>query len=346
MTIKTKEINLNKILIILLLSVLYISATDFYVNDNKLLLISPRYSALGGSGLAFVADATPVANPANLSLPGKNGLNLGYTGYFSNTFSTSLSSFNYHLSDKLGIGASLGYIFIPDIELNDNSPILNGEVVLQTYTKTSSELFFNFALGYTFSLSKKILLATGASLHCQRRRLIDWTGYGIGADAGLTFLFTKTGIRLSLLIDDITTNYIHWSTNYHNNGLPHAKLGFGWRKELPYIYGSISLMYKSPDLFSNEGVEFDFLNGGTEIDAAPKNYSLRENPWILFTASSFGLDYNIYKIVSIRAGIDDIKRIHFGAGLNLFSQRVPVDFAYMISGDLPGTYSMSVGLQW
>jgi hypothetical protein len=207
-------------------------------------------------------------------------------------------------------------------------------------------MFLNIGAGYTFVLSQKVHLAAGAALHCQRRRLIDWTGYGIGADAGLTFHFTKTGIRLSLLFDDLTTNYIHWSASYHDNSLPHARFGFGWRKDLPYIYGSISLMYKTPDLFSNEGVEYNFLSGDQGVDAVPENYSLRERPSLLFTAACMGFEYNIYRVFTIRAGVDEIKRIHFGAGVNLFSQTLPIDFAYMVAGDLPGTYAVSVGYYW
>jgi hypothetical protein len=105
-------------------------------------------------------------------------------------------------------------------------------------------------------------------------------------------------------------------------------------------------MYKSPDLFSNEGVGFNWFGEKNDSDAEPEQYSLRKNPSLLFTAGAYGVEYIIHKVVALRAGLDEPKRLSFGGGVSLFNQSLVFDFAYLPSYELPGTYSLSLGYRW
>lgn len=345
-----KFITLQILIICILFFISALFAQDYYSNANRPLYAFPEFSSTGSSALAFARDASPLSNPANIPLDLRNSISLAYTGFYENCFSTTLASFVTNLNEHIGIGMYMGYLYIPDIEVtsgfeldNDGQPIYDPSLLSM---KTSSELFFNFAFGYKFKITPVINASAGASLHCQRRRLIDWTGYGIGVDAGTTLELQRPGLRFSLLLDDITTNYIHWSSDYHENGLPHARLGIGWRKEIPYIYGRLSIMYKSPDLFSNEGVGYNYFSEKAGNVTEPEKHNVKDDPTLLFSSGSYGFEYLIQRVVALRVGLDEPKRIFFGAGVGLFRRSLFFDFAYMVSYELPGTYSLSTSYNW
>ena len=346
-----KPLRIETIFIFSIFLITCITAQDYYSNLNKQLFTFPKHTSLGGSALAFSRDGTPLSNPANIPLDPLSTISLAYSGYFENTFSTTLSSFITRFTKNLGVSMFAGYLFVPDIADNHNFDIdeVSGDPIYDPSNinyESSSEFFIHFGIGYAIISTKKMNIAIGGALHCLRRRLINWTGYGIGLDLGTTFELKKPGIRFSLLFDDITTNYIHWSSDYHDNSLPHARVGLGWRKEVPYIYGRLSFMYKSPDLFSNEGVGYNLASAKTGNISEPQEHNVKKDPSLLLTSGSYGLEYLIQKVVALRFGVDDTKRIFFGAGVNLFSQSLLFDFAYMVPYELPGTYSLSISYCW
>jgi len=69
--------------------------------------------------------------------------------------------------------------------------------------------------------------------------------------------------------------------------------------------------------------------------------SLRRNPQNIFTAAGYGAEVLIKQTVSLRAGLTDIHKLTFGGGVNLFG-RAAVDFAYIHSSQLDGTYGVSL----
>jgi hypothetical protein len=349
-----KLLKINITIIITLFLIASISAKDYYSNSNKALFVFPEYASLGGAGLAFSRDAAPQSNPANIPLDSFSQVSLSYAGYYNNAFSTSFASFVSQLSKKIGLGMFAGYLYIPDIEITEyleideetNAPVYDPSRI---EIETSSETFFNFSLGYKIIENRRLHLSAGAALHCQRRRLIDWKGYGIGLDAGVTVMFPLNGLRVSLFADDITTNYIHWSSEYHDNGLPHIRIGLGWRRDIPNLYSRFSIMYKSPDLLSNDGVGYNLFSEKAEKIDEPYSNSVKDDPKLLLTSGCYGVEYVIYKVVSLRLGLNEPKRIFFGSGVNLFSQRLSFEFSLsglVRSYELEGIYNLSTSFRW
>ncbi len=349
-----KNLKINFLFLFCLVLVGAVSATDYYSNSNKTLFVFPKHASLGGAGLVFSRDAAPQSNPANLPLDTFSQIALSYAGYYNNALSTTFASFVTQVTDKISLGMFAGYLFIPDIEVTaqlekdsvTEDPIYDPSRI---EIETSSETLFNFSLGYSILNKRFIHLSAGASLHCQRRRLIDWTGYGIGLDAGVTAMFPLNGLRVSLFADDITTNYIHWSSDYHDNSLPHVRLGIGWRKDLPDLYSRISIMYKSPDLLSNDGVGYNLFGEKSERIDEPYSNRIKDDPLLLLTSGCYGIEYVIYKIVALRLGLDEPKRIFFGSGVNLFAQKLSFEFSLsglVKSYELESIYYLSISYKW
>lgn len=333
----------------ILISTLWSAEKNYYSNINTALYGVPEYWATGGSDITFSDHGLAISNPAVLSLNEGARLLVGYTGFYKNTFSTTNASFVTSVNEKIRFAAGVSYLLIPDIEITDN--LISDEFghpaedVSSSKFKyeSSSETFINISLGYNILEKKNYTLSAGASVHAMRRRLLDWTGYGIGADLAVAIELSKLNLRFSILGNDIGANYVNWSSSYSEYSGTKLRIGIGYSKDIPYIYGRIKITYKSPDLLGNEGVSYVAINN-EEQD--PKSGSVKDNPELVFTAASYGLDYLIKDVVALRVGLDEIKRFSFGAGLNLFSRSLGFDFAYTLPYGLAGTYAMSISYNW
>jgi hypothetical protein len=112
---------------------------------------------------------------------------------------------------------------------------------------------------------------------------------------------------------------------------------------MPYLYGRLTLAYRTPDLFGNEGqVEVS----GSERDAEPVLESLTDSRGTLFFRGNYGMEYVVSEVLALRVGYDfGTMRPGFGGGLNLFSRALSFDFSYLLS-DLAGTYQVGATWRW
>jgi hypothetical protein len=339
---------------LLLLSSSGARADSFYSNSNSELFTLPRNAAMANADITFSRDATSQSNPAIIPFAQTTEVNLSYSGYYLNTFSTSIASGVMSVNKDAGVGMSINYLHIPNIE---NTNFLETEVTpggdtVPIYDPSklkmvsSSDIGVNVAYGQKFNVSPIAQLSVGGQLHGLRRKIPTATdeaiGYGIGVDAGVAADFPLNGVRLSLLLNDLTTNFIYWNHHYKDQGLPHLHAGFGWEKEIAYIYGKFRLTYKSPDILGNDGLSLSY-DQDLDTVAVNEGAPISENPFFLFTGGHFGGEYVIRDIVALRAGYWAGK-VSFGGGIspmNAFS----VDFAYTAS-DLPGTYAVALSYRW
>lgn len=313
---------------------------SIYGNENRFLFSSPRFLALGEAENALSCEPIPASNPAGIILAKKTDFFAGYTGFYSNSFWTANTYATLKIDSLSAVSVFAGYLNIPNID--SVRRIIPFEGVEPTYeisqvSSSETEITFNYA--------RKILefdrfnLSFGGSLNIMRRRLIEWTGYGIGADLGILFS-TNRGNFVSLQIDNITTHYTHWSKNYHENTPPQTFLAYGFSKNLTSDFG-VKLLYRSPDLLGNSGVVSNTLGKESVFNDNVKSGSIRQHPETLFTAAGYGSEFIIKKMVSLRLGLSDVHKLTFGGGIRLF-ERINIDFAYINSSALDGTYSVSL----
>lgn len=323
--------------------------TSAYVNSTSEVFRTPREAALAGANIVYARDASLLCNPANVSIDRERKLMASYAGYFGNAFSTTVASIKGPIAENAGFGFSVNYAHAPDVMITTNLetyPDAQG-VDHPVYDSTRlangmvSETQFAVQYGRRFSL-RGVTLAAGAEVHGMRRRLLDEAGIGIGLDLGATALFPRPGIRIALTADDITTNYVYWHDGYTERGAPHVRLGAGWSREFPYVYGKIAVVARSADLLGNEGVRVTIneLNDSLVTEGAR---SLLEEPGAALKGA-LGIEYIIRDIVSFRAGINP-DGYAFGGGVALFSQALSFDFAYAGS-DLAGSYFASIAYSW
>ncbi|HMA64742.1 MAG: hypothetical protein ACM31E_00180 [Fibrobacterota bacterium] len=323
------------------------SEFNYYSDQNRELMLLPSSTALAGADLALNSGSGYYGSPSNLPYDTMNSLSLSYANYYQNTFSSSILSFTGPAGKDNGIGITFGYVYVPEIEDNRKSTVTANQKVIHQYEmKNGSDIFVRFGYGRAVDFRNAWAFSAGVAANARRTRLIEISGYGIGLDAGLKALHKKSNLSAVLQLDNMTTHYTYWSKNYREYAYPHLRLGLGFDRSLPYIYGRIRIGYASPDLLSNEGINYVKVESDTnQQDVEVLDHrSLSDDPELMITGGKIGLEYTIMNRLALRAGLTQGK-VNFGAGLLLFSNRAGVDFAYT-THELAGTYQVSLLYRW
>jgi len=335
------------LIVIALSSCTALAAESEYADANRRLYFLPREAALGFADLTFARNGAPNTSPANMALDSSSEVALSYSGHFRNAFSSTLLSYAVDLRGAGGLGISLDYVFVPDI-IDTRNWTVDGDgnpVIPATFEySTASEMYLHVAYGRGWTLCRRVRLDAGVAANVLRRRLLEWTGYGIGLDGAGAVTFLRSGVRAGLVMENMTTTYMNWSDSYSEYVYPHLRLGVGWRRDFPYIYGAFQASYASPDLLSNEGANATTFLDANDPEEDARELTLFDDPQMLFYGN-YGLEYTIAKVVSVRVGLEALRRFTFGAGVALFGQRLVVDFAYL-THHLSGSYLASIAYRW
>jgi hypothetical protein len=315
---------------------------NYYADQNRDIFLLPRSAAISGSDITFNRSAEPLTNPSILSRDSTREISLAYAGYFHNAYSTGGLSYINPIDNRSSFSVSVSYIYIPGIEVHPDEFIQGNEEI-----RSGSDLFFRVGYGRkVLDFGTFVEADCGAALNGERKNLIGWTGYGIGLDGGASLLFKlkEIGSRASvgLLLENLTTTFTHWSSQYKEYAYPHARVGLGWQSNLEYFYGRISFSYLSPDLFSNEGInsyQTDNSDPNSSVQT-PEFKRVATNPSMLILGAHAGLEYLMVDRLALRIGLYN-GNWSFGAGLHLMENRFGFDFAYLNS-DLAPTYKIGI----
>jgi hypothetical protein len=319
---------------------------NYYADLDREIFLLPKSAAMAGSDMTVTRSAVSFSNPAGLAADSIKEISLAYAGYLQNSYSTSVLSYVGPVDNVSCIGISASYILVPGIEFHDDTI-----VPVNVPVKSSSDLFVRISYGRKIlQFGKKYELSAGVAVNTERRNLIGWTGYGIGTDAGINlscyFKEIASVATAGVVVENLTTSFTYWSSEYKEYSYPHMRLGLGWQQDIRYLYGKLSLSYLSPDLFSNEGINHygsESLDGTNDIER-PAVQRVATHPLMLFLGARGGIEYSIMNTISFRVGIKQ-GSMSFGGGLYLFHNHAGFDFAYL-DHQLAPTYKLSVNFRW
>lgn len=329
---------------------------NYYSDNTRELFVVPRSASLAGADYVFAHDGTPQVNPANLAFDSSTEISLSYASYYQNTFSTSILSYAGKIDDASGFGISLSYLYVPDIRGTqdlqtdqDGVPIYDDQ---KFQYSTYSDIFFHAGYGRQLIKSRRLELTAGLGINAQRQRLAfnEYRGYSMGLDGGVAVDFPRPGLRVSFSCDNMTTQYTRWSKGYSETAYPHLRLGAGWEKDIPYIYGHVRIQYKTLDLLGNEGADAIQLSTLLTTDSAGSSNTNQldgEKPAVagssgaLALLGSLGLEYMIKNVFTIRIGGNLENKLAFGCGVNLLQKRLCFDASYTMH-ELAPTYQIGV----
>lgn len=341
------------------------TADRHYSDANKSLFVMPASAAMASSDNSFSAQGAVRSNPSVLATRSGSELSLSYAGFYHNVFSVSNLSYSTKVDDRHGIALSLAYLHIPNILITDDlETTSDGTPIFKERYGHASEVFARVSWGMEVPRIGPFSPGIGAAVNGQRKNLVGLQGYGIGVDVGGYVDIAESGVRLTLDLENLTTNYTRWlhedrdgaldfSSRHVSTALPHARLGIGFQKDLPYVYGRVRLSYLSMDFLANEGVNAtrpspaDSTAETRELDLSdvPRQIHPSESPALFFINGRFGAEYLISDRVAIRVGTSQENRFTFGAGISFLKQRMTVDFAYLLH-ELAGTYQVAGVYRW
>jgi hypothetical protein len=308
-------------------------------------LISPRSAALSSSDLAANAAGPVASNPALAARAAAPELNLGYSSYYGGVFSASVLSYVGKVGKDGGIAATAAYLLIPGIEDTrgvDISALDDGDIKVFT----ASDVWARVGYGHGFA-TKRADLYAGAAVTARRRRLDadSVSAYGMGADLGVAARFRKPSVYAGLLWENVSRGAVNWQGSGYSEKIPqHLRFSLAFEREDPYIYGKIAVFYTTPDLFFNEGVNYQGESMDREESRSPEARTLSDGAGIVFTAGRSGVESTLMKSRALRAGLGG-GGYSMGAGLSLFKGRAGVDLCYL-NHELAGTVMMSVTYRW
>lgn len=339
----------TSVLLVLLSQPLKASVSDnSYATIIDDFAISPASASLAGADLSVGNGVSVNSTPANLPFDSMHHLALSYAGFFNNTFSTSLLAYNGKPAQNIGVSILAGYVYIPEIMNTTQSEATpDGQMRTAKISYFSaSKMLFRAGVGRRIPVSHTIDAGVGVALNAKRVRLPD-LGYGTSVDAGARMLYKPLGASVAVNIENLTSSYTIWNKNYKERGLQRCYAGIGAEQHIPYIYGNIRLMYTTPDLFANSGIN-DVSKETTENDniiETADHTELYEKPSLLFTNGKLGIEYTAVNTIAFRLGLTR-DQIAFGAGLRLKNDRAGVDVAYLSHAALSGTYQLSLNYNW
>ena len=264
-----------------------------------------------GMGGAFVAVANDVTagywNPAGLV----ESRGLQFQFMHAKQFMSSIQYDYFGASKHIGENSSLGLSFIRwgINDIKDTRDALSGSTISEglDYSKITS---FNIAdyvfyVSYAHRYTDKLFF--GANVKIIFRDYASETAMGIGFDAGVKYRLAA-GLDLGLMVRDITTTMMAWSTNEKEFVAPSFRPGISYRFDLESI-----------DLYFQPAVDLALL-------LESRNNSAQLGLGLLSVDTFWGMEVGFKDLLFLRLGYDDLSR--FNAGIGVAIQKFGVDYSY------------------
>ena len=218
-----------------------LTAQDKYAGELFEFPGDAKSVAMGGVGVASTHEAaTGFYNPALLTRPLQPSLMLAHREQFGGTVSADLVAVSFRGSSRLAVQLGVvrrGVDNIPDTReaLDDK----DGDGELDDDERLDLE-----KIGYFSQREWGLLLSVarrdqpgwgwGGSVKLLGNWLADGLGLGLGFDLGV-WRALSPALSLGLLLQDVTTTQIYWSTGRWATTAPRVTAGLRWQFSLPIV---------------------------------------------------------------------------------------------------------------
>jgi len=301
-----------KLRIILILGILAsISHADGFRKYAGEFLSAGVGSRALGMGGAFTAIANDVTagywNPAGLvDSPGMQ-FQFMHAKQFMSSIQYDYFGASKSINDQSSLGLSLIRWGVNDIK--DSRYALAGGTIGEglDYSKITSFNVADYVFYVSYAHRYTEDFSLGANIKIIYRDFASESAMGIGFDAGLKYrLFPK--LFLGLMVRDITTTMMAWSTSEKEFVTPSFRPGLSYRFD-----------FKDIDLYLQPSMDLALL-------LESRNRSAQVGIGILSIDSFWGLEAGFKDICYLRLGYDDLSRFNGGLGISI--NKFAVDYSY------------------
>ncbi len=273
-----------------------------------------RALGLGNSYVSLADDPSSVYwNPAGLKGSSSREILLMHSDAFGGIVRMDFVSILFpELINKINVGLGLYLLTSPDIKqtaLRDSS-----KPITPSNLSVVGELTYNVRTLYLSGALQSHIGNIGLTVKILQEDLAVEHGLGIGIDLG----YQKLGEHLGygVVVRDVITTPILWSSGKREYIVPSARLGM-------YIRRDENLTFTA-DL----QVFFENRQFASPIELGPVSFE-----------PSLGIELGLAKFLRLRGGLDNGKPA-FGAGLKF--QRIDIDYALLTHSELGSSYRISL----
>ncbi len=274
--------------------------------------IGSRALAMGGAQVAVANDVTAAYwNPAGLMNVQYPELGLMHEQRFGGLLNYNYGGVVWPLSAANTLALTVtrsGVDDIPDtrnalIDLNKNG-ILDPNERLD-YSKITNFSAADWAVYFTYATRLQSRLHAGVNIKFIQRSMGGNSAYGVGFDVGVLYQLMPA-LRIGATVQDVTTTLIAWDTKRNDLISPTLKLGAAYDWEV--LGGSIT-----------PAVDFDVMFENRQYASTMHLGPVSINPRL-------GLEYMYSNLIAVRAGMNDMQQLTFGAGVHL--PKLCIDYAF------------------
>jgi len=320
----------NRLIVIGLLIILVISSVNAlsfrkYAGEFLYLGAGSRVLAMGGAGTASTRDVTAgYWNPAGLREAAGLQVEFMHSKQFISSIQQNYLAISRPLDDRQTLGLSFIYLTVNGIK--DSRQAYNEADNHVDYSKI--RLFntgdYIFLFSYAAKYNDKINY--GVNLKTIYRDFHSASGWGMGFDAGLKYLWTDR-LSLGLMLSDITTTMLVWSTGEKELITPSMRAGVSYK-----------FPWESLNLVIEPTADFNFL-------LENRQYASQMHLGPLSLDIFSGLEIRYGKYLALRGGMDDLQRFTTGIGFSI--PKITFDYAFTAyQSELGNIHRISFHLQF
>jgi len=300
-----------------------------------------RSVAMGGAGVTSTHEAaTGFYNPALVGQLHQPSLTLAHREQFGGVVSADLVAVSFKRPSDLAVQLGLvrrGVDDIPDTRFADT----NGDGILEDDERLVPEKirYFNQReWGVLLSVARKNQTGWhwGASAKLVGQWLAGELGLGLGFDLGVWRAFGRT-LSLGVMLQDVTTTQVHWSTGRWETTAPRVTTGLRWDFTLPLIRRAVAVEGELTSRLDGQRLE-------RFVDLGPVNLGqVVLGP--VSVMASLGLELALNDNLRLRAGSATLYPFTLGAGLSF--KTFSLDYAYVgdtRAGVFEPTHQLSINL--
>lgn len=275
-----------------------------------------------GMGSAFVAVADDVTagywNPAGVAdVPGR-ALQLMHSETFGDVVNYDTGAYVHPIENGGAVAVTVVRLAVDDIPFTDFEE--DEERIYYDKSRITWESDSETAMLITYARSASDALRVGGNLKLIRKRIADYTCYGVGFDIGAKYDLWR-GATVGANIQDATTTFLSWDTKERERILPTAKLGIAYRMHVRSMDGAVTMAADADFRFENRQTADEYHVGAVSAD------------------THYGVEFVYRELVGVRAGLA-AGQMTAGAGVKLggftidyaFGQHAYLDSSHRVSG--------------
>jgi len=295
-----------------------------YAGEFMYLGAGSKYSAMGGTGTATANDVTAgYWNPAGLTEAKGFQAEFMHSKQFISSIQNNYLGVSQLNEDGSAFGFSVLYLSVSNIKDSQNFYDLETDDWDYSKIKLFSTGDYNFLFSYAKNYNAQ--LSYGLNLKLIYRDFYKENAFGFGFDAGLKYYLTER-LGLGLVLHDLTSTLIAWSTGEKELVTPSLRFGAAYRFDFPFWNLSFIPAMDLNILFENRRSDSQLNLGGMSLD------------------SFWGTEIGYQDLFFVRAGMDDLMRFNTGIGLHI--PKLTFDYAFTTSqNELGNVQRISVHLQ-